>query len=246
MERCSTFVRQAVLFLALLAGTLFAAEGAKTAPFVAGTDSASAEPELSTGPQARRPFRIGFLYEIARFHRADLDYVLTRDGKRYDVDLDVSDMAGIVGRYGLNQWISVFGILGYQKFDVGYTPKASANAQKKKRFSVDNILLQANVEVGFSFLELKNYQLRLLGFCGGTFGFSIVGDSDFMNTPLYGYTRGVAFEVNIYRVEILAGLRSSHSYFHTYRNTAKNEDDYSLMLDFDTMSSPFFTIGIGF
>lgn len=204
-------------------------------------DSGSAAPHKSG-----HPFRIGFMYEMARLHKADLSTEMTRDGKRFDVDVDVSDMVGVLGRYGINQWISLFGILGYQKFDIGYVPRERTSADKRKKFSVRNILVQANAEVGFSFLELRNYQFRLLGFFGGTTGISLIGDDYYTNTPLFGYTRGVALEINIYRVELLAGFRSSHIYFHTYRSHHRNEEDYSFMLDFDTMSSPFFSVGIGF
>lgn len=196
--------------------------------------------------ELKHPVRIGFMYEMARLHKADLNYDMTRGGKSYRLDVDVSDMVGVVGRYGLNQWISFFGILGYQKFDIGYEPAIKETPEKRKKFSIQNVLLQLNAEVGFSFLELKNYQFRLLGFFGGTTGFSIIDDDYYMNTPLFGYTRGVALEINIHRVELLAGFRSSHIYFHTYRNNHRNEDDYSFMLDFDTMSSPFFSVGIGF
>lgn len=196
--------------------------------------------------EPKHPVRIGFIYEMARLHKADLNYEMTRGGKRYRLDVDVSDMMGAVGRYGLNQWISFIGILGYQKFDIGYEPAIKDTPEKRKKFSIQNVLLQLNAEVGFSFLELKNYQFRLLGFFGGTTGFSVIGDDYYMNTPLFGYTRGVALEINIHRVELLAGFRSSHIYFHTYRNNHRNEDDYSFMIDFDTMSSPFFSVGIGF
>ncbi len=194
----------------------------------------------------KHPVRIGFMYEMARLHKADLNYDMTRSGKSYRLDVDVSDMVGVVGRYGLNQWISFIGILGYQKFDIGYEPAVKETPEKRKKFSIQNVLLQLDAEVGFSFLELKNYQFRLLGFFGGTTGISVIGDDYYMNTPLFGYTRGVALEINVHRVELLAGFRSSHIYFHTYKNNHRNEDDYSFMLDFDTMSSPFFSVGIGF
>lgn len=207
-------------------------------------DSSSASVKKNEEP--KHPVRIGFMYEMARLHKADLNYDMTRGGKSYRLDIDVSDMVGVVGRYGLNQWISFIGILGYQKFDIGYEPAVKETPEKRKKFSIQNILLQLNAEVGFSLLELKNYQFRLLGFFGGTTGFSVIGDDYYMNTPLFGYTRGVALEINIHRVELLAGFRSSHIYFHTYKNNHRNEDDYSFMLDFDTMSSPFFSVGIGF
>lgn len=207
-------------------------------------DSPNASPRETE--KAKHPVSIGFMYEMARLHKADLSYDMTRDGKRYRLDVDVSDMVGAFGRYELNQWISFIGLLGYQKFDIGYEPSAKGSTETRKKFNVQNILLQLNAEVGFSFLELKNYQFRLLGFFGGTTGFSVIGDDYYMNTPLFGYTRGVAFEINIHRVELLAGFRSSHIYFHTYKDSHRNEDDYSFMLDFDTMSSPFFSVGIGF
>lgn len=217
----------------------------KTTKVEASVDTVLPNPPKKTPPKAN-PFRIGFMYEMARLHKADLNTEMTRDGKRYDVDVDVSDMVGVLGRYGVNQWISLFGILGYQKFDIGYVPKEKISSDKRKKFSVRNILVQANAEVGFSFLDLKNYQFRLLGFFGGTTGISLIGDDYYTNTPLFGYTRGVALEINIHRVELLAGFRSSHIYFHTYRSNHRNEEDYSFMLDFDTMSSPFFSVGIGF
>lgn len=217
----------------------------KTTKAEASLDTVLPNPPKKTLPKAN-PFRIGFMYEMARLHKADLNTEMTRDGKRYDVDVDVSDMVGVLGRYGINQWISLFGILGYQKFDIGYVPKEKASSDKRKNFSVRNILVQANAEVGFSFLDLKNYQFRLLGFFGGTTGISLIGDDYYTNTPLFGYTRGVALEINIHRVELLAGFRSSHIYFHTYRSNHRNEEDYSFMIDFDTMSSPFFSVGIGF
>lgn len=212
------------------------------------SDSSRGAPKASLpeSESPKHPIRIGFMYEMARLHKADLNYDMTRGGKSYRLDVDVSDMVGVIGRYGLNQWISFFGILGYQKFDIGYEPAIKETPEKRKKFSIQNVLLQLNAEVGFSFLELKNYQFRLLGFFGGTTGFSIIDDDYYMNTPLFGYTRGVALEINIHRVELLAGFRSSHIYFHTYRNNHRNEDDYSFMLDFDTMSSPFFSVGIGF
>lgn len=212
------------------------------------SDSSRGAPKASLpeSESPKHPIRIGFMYEMARLHKADLNYDMTRGGKSYRLDVDVSDMVGVVGRYGLNQWISFFGILGYQKFDIGYEPAIKETPEKRKKFSIQNVLLQLDAEVGYSFLELKNYQFRLLGFFGGTTGFSIIDDDYFMNTPLFGYTRGVALEINVHRVELLAGFRSSHIYFHTYKSNHRNEDDYSFMLDFDTMSSPFFSIGIGF
>lgn len=210
------------------------------------SDSSRGAPKASHPESPKHPVRIGFMYEMARLHSADLNYEMTREGKPYRIDVDVSDMVGIVGRYGLNQWISFFGILGYQKFDIGYTPKSKDSPGKRKNFSIRNVLLQLDAEVGYSFLELKKYQFRLLGFFGGTTGVSFIGDDYYMNTPLFGYTRGVALEINVHRVELLAGFRSSHIYFHTYKSNHRNEDDYSFMLDFDTMSSPFFSIGIGF
>ncbi len=231
------------LVLAFLVGTAFAVTDSTAISPGFGKDS------LQTPGKTEKSsplVHIGFMYEVARLHKADLSYDMTREGKGYRLDVDVSDMVGIVGRYGLNQWISFIGILGYQKFDIGYAPKSGDSPKDRKRFGIQNILLQLDAEVGFSFLELKNYQFRLLGFCGGTTGISLIGDDYYMNTPLFGYTRGIALQISVHRVELLAGLRSSHIYFHTYKTSHRNEDDYSFMLDFDTMSSPFFSIGIGF
>ncbi len=237
------------LVLSFFAGTAFAvtdSSATPTRPDSSRTFLASDTASIAKGPErSNHPLRVGFMYELARFHKADLSYDMTRDGKRYTLDLDVSDMVGVLGRYGLNQWISFIGILGYQKFDIGYSPKTGDSSKDREKFGIQNILLQLDAEVGFSFLELKNYQFRLLGFCGGTTGISLIGDDYYVNTPLFGYTRGVALQVNVHRVELLAGFRSSHVYFHTYNSNHRNEDDHSFMLDFDTMSSPFFSVGIG-
>ncbi len=232
-----------LLVLPFLAGTAFAV----TDSSVLAPDSSGDSSQISEKTEKSEPsVRIGFMYEMARLHKADLSYDMTRDGKRHSLDVDVSDMVGVIGRYGLNQWISFVGILGYQKFDIGYAPKSRESSKDRERFDIQNILLQLDAEVGFSFLELKNYQFRLLGFCGGTTGISLIGDDYYANTPLFGYTRGVALQISVHRVELLAGLRSSHIYFHTYKGSHRNEDDYSFMLDVDTMSSPFFSVGIGF
>lgn len=192
----------------------------------------------------KHPYGIGLIYEIADLRAKNLASEMTQAGKRHDVDVDVSNMLGVTGQYSLNEWISLFGVLGFQRFSVDCAPRDKS--KEEDSFDIYNAYLQAGLEIGFSFLQARNYQIRALGFFGGTVGFSHIGTAYFNDTPLFGYVRGIGLQLNVHKVALLAGFRSSHVYFHTYHDDHWKDDDYSFMLDFDTMSSPFFSIGIGF
>lgn len=192
----------------------------------------------------KHPWGIGLIYEFADLKAKNLSEEMTKDGKRYNLDVDVSNMLGINGQYSLNEWISLFGLLGFQKFTLDCEPRDKS--EKEDRINAYNAFIQMGVEVGFSFLHARNYQLRALGFFGGTVGFTHLDDSYYNDTPLFGYVRGIGLQFNIHQFGILAGFRSTHIYFHTYNNDHWKDDDHSLMIDFDTMSSPFVSFCIGF
>ena len=192
----------------------------------------------------RHPFGIGFLYEISSIKKANVAYHMTRKGKRYHVDVDISNMIGVAGQYAVNNWISLFGAFSYNRFDIDYTPKDKSS--KKKSTTADNLLLQGGFEIGFSFIRSTNYQIRALGFLGGMFGYSILDDDYYRNPLIFGYVRGIGLQASIRRFAVFAGFRSTHYYFHTYNGHNWKEDDHSFMLDFDTMSCPFFSVGIRF
>ena len=192
----------------------------------------------------RHPFGIGILYEISSIKKANVAYHMTRKGKRYHVDVDISNMIGVAGQYAVNNWISLFGAFSYNRFDIDYTPKDKSS--KKKSTTADNLLLQGGFEIGFSFIRSTNYQIRALGFLGGMFGYSILDDDYYRNPLIFGYVRGIGLQASIRRFAVFAGFRSTHYYFHTYNGHNWKEDDHSFMLDFDTMSCPFFSVGIGF
>ena len=192
----------------------------------------------------RHPFGIGILYEISSIKKANVAYHMTRKGKRYHIDVDISNMIGVAGQYAVNNWISLFGTFSYNRFDIDYTPKDKSS--KKKSTTADNLLLQGGFEIGFSFIRSTNYQIRALGFLGGMFGYSILDDDYYRNPLIFGYVRGIGLQASIRRFAVFAGFRSTHYYFHTYNSHNWKEDDHSFMLDFDTMSCPFFSVGIGF
>lgn len=192
----------------------------------------------------KRDFHVGFFYEFANLHVADIQHFMTRKGVRQDLKIKASDMAGISGRYTFNRWISFYGLFGYQKLDIGYSPRNDSSANREWTSS-QNLSLELGAEIGFSFLEVNDYQLRLLGFFGAKSGFMFLDDSYFANMPLFGYSRGIAINANLRRFSILAGIRASHTYWHTYKRSHWKSDEHSFMLDFDTMSSPFITISFG-
>lgn len=194
--------------------------------------------------EASRDFHVGFFYEFANLHSADIQHVMTRKGVWQDLKIEASDMAGLSGRYTFGRWISFYGLLGYQKLDIGYSPRKDSTARREWTSS-QNLSLELGTEIGFSFLEVKGYQLRLMGFFGAKGGFMFLDDSYFANMPLFGYSRGIAFDAKMRRFSVLVGIRASHTYWHTYKRNHWKSDDHSFMLDFDTMSSPFLSISFG-
>ena len=205
------------------------------------TDSSNADTILY---QKRRPMGLGLIYEITNVKASNVESNMRRKGKNYDVDVDISNLIGIASQYYINKWISLFGAFAYNRFDIDYTPRDKSD--KERSITANNLLLQGGFQIGFSFLHSQNYQIRALGFLGGMFGYSFLNDDYYMNPLIFGYLRGIGLQVAIHRVAIFAGVRSTHYYFHTYDSSHWDNDDYGFMLDFDTMSCPFFSVGIGF
>lgn len=239
MTNKSLSIRAIVLAFAFFAsvGTIFAqSDSTVQAPVVSDT----AKPSLF---QQKHPLSLALVYEFSELSSRNLETNMSRNGKRYNVDIEVSHMFGVNGQYSYNEWISFFGLLGYRQASIDYTPRDKS--ADEETMTSHNIFLQLGAEIGFSFLTAKNYQLRALGFAGLMGGLNLIDDY-YMSSPLYGYVRGIGVQLNIRHIFILGGFRSTHVYWHTYHSDHWEDDDYEFMADFDLMSSPFVSIGIGF
>lgn len=189
------------------------------------------------------PIRLGLTYEFGYLSSSNLETNMSRGGKRYNADLDVAHMLGVTGQYSFNEWISFFGVLGYREINIEYEPRDGSI--EKNTMSSHTIQLQLGAEVGFSFLTTQNSQFRAIGFIGLMSGLSLIDDY-YMSAPLYGYVRGIGLQLNFRNFAILGGVRSTHVYWHTYTSENWESEDDEFMADFDLMSSPFISIGIGF
>ncbi len=231
----------ASLFLA--ANSVFAASDSAKDSLATQNSTVQKEDSSQAPLYKTHPIRLGLTYEFGYLSSSNLETNMSRKGKRFNADLDVAHMLGVTGQYSLNEWVSLFGVLGYREISIEYEPRdASA---KKESMNSHTIQLQLGVEVGFSFLTAKNYQLRAIGFAGLMSGLNLIDDY-YMSTPLYGYVRGIGLQLNLRHFAILGGVRSTHVYWHTYSSDNWENDDDEFMADFDLMSSPFISIGIGF
>ena len=239
MTNKSLPIRSILLAFALFAsvGTAFAQNDSTIQNTVV---SDTAKSSLS---KQKHPLSIALVYEFSDLSSRNLETNMSRNGQRYNVDMEVSHMFGVNGQYSYNDWISFFGLLGYRQASIDYTPRN--RAEKEETMTSHNIFLQLGAEIGFRILTAKNYQFRALGFAGLVGGLNLIDDY-YMSSPLFGYVRGIGVQLNIRHIFILGGFRSTHVYWHTYHSDHWGEDDYEFMADFDLMSSPFVSIGIGF
>jgi len=230
----------ATLLLAVVSS--FAASDSTTVSI--STEKNAIQEDTSQAPLYKaHPIRLGLTYEFGYLSSSNLETNMSRKGKRYNADLDVAHMLGVTGQYRLNEWFSLFGILGYRGISVEYEPRDGS--EEKESMTAHTIQLQLGIDAGFSFLTLRNCQLRAIGFIGLMSGVNLIDDY-YMSTPIYGYVRGIGLQLSLRHFTILGGVRSTHIYWHTYSSDNWESDDDEFMADFDLMSSPFISIGIGF
>lgn len=230
------------------------------------TDTSMQAPENSGIYEQRMGF--GPFVEISRFNSSQLNKEMKVEGRSYNLSAEVSNIYGLLGHLPLNDWFSTFAVAGYQKVKIKYADKDLEEAYKnlqeeeengfpaidssdiKGTLNSYNFIVEIGIEAGIPLIQSYKYQflLKILGFGGGLAGRGFFDETQFLNPMIWGYVYGIGTRIAWERFSLFGGIRSTHFYWHTYyeKKTGELKENDSFMMDFNTMSSPFISLGIDF